>query len=151
MIKNIALSFCAVALLASCGGSKKGMNSGSDGASNLQTQFAKAAGSDRVFFDLNKHNISHESKAVLIKQAAWLQEHGSVKATVEGHCDERGTREYNLALGEKRAHHAAKVLEQHGVAKDRVETISYGKERPAVMGEGEAVWKQNRRAVTSVR
>ncbi len=148
MVKNIAVALCAVALLSSCGG-KKGMNSGADTA--LGAKFAKEAGSDRVFFKLNESHVSKEAHAALAKQAEWLKSHESVKATVEGHCDERGTREYNLALGAKRAHHTMKALEKHGVAKDRLDSMSYGKDKPPVSGTGEEVWKQNRTAITAVR
>lgn len=149
MIKKVGFAFCALALLSSCGGGKKGMNSGAETA--LEAQFIKEVGTDRVLFALNKSDITAESKEVLHRQATWLGTHASIKATVEGHCDERGTREYNLALGERRANAAAKVLEHHGVAKDRVETISYGKERPAVMGNDDSAYAQNRRAVTVIR
>lgn len=148
MIKNIALAFCALFLLAGCGGNKKGMHSASECA--LNEQFEKEAG-DRVFFGFNKSDISHEAKAELAKQAAWLQAHPCVKATVEGHCDERGTREYNLALGERRANAAKKALVHHGIEESRLDTISYGKERPAVLGTTDADYARNRRAVTVVR
>ena len=149
MIKKVGFAFCALALLSSCGGGKKGITTTVETA--VESQFAREAGSDRVFFALNRSDITAESKEVLHRQATWLGTHASAKATVEGHCDERGTREYNLALGERRANAAAKVLEHHGVSKDRLETISYGKERQAVMGTGEEVYSQNRRAVTVVR
>ena len=80
-----------------------------------------------------------------------MKAHGQINVTVEGHCDDRGTREYNLALGERRAAAAAKALEANGVAMSKIETVSYGKERPAVLGTGEAVWGKNRRAVTVLR
>ncbi len=146
MIKNVAVAFCALALVSAC--SKKSMDSANDA---LNARFIKEAGSDRVFFALDKHNVNEEGKTVLHKQAEWLKTNSSVKATVEGHCDERGTREYNLALGEKRANAAAAVLKGHGVNCDRIEVISYGKERPADMGHDQAAYKQNRRAVTVVR
>lgn len=147
MIRKVGFAFCALALLSSCGGGKKGMTTTVETA--VETKFAREGG-DRVFFALNSSDITSESREVLHKQATWLGAHASTKATVEGHCDERGTREYNLALGERRAHAAARVLEHHGISKDRIETISYGKERPAVMGTGEEVYGQNRRAVTVV-
>lgn len=147
MVKNIGLAFCALALVSGC--SKKSMDSGFDAA--LNAKFAKEAGSDRVFFGFDKSEISSEGAAVLHKQADWLKSHSKIKATIEGHCDERGTREYNLALGEKRAHAVKKALMHDGISCDRIETISYGKERPAVVGTGEEVYKQNRRGVTMVR
>lgn len=146
MVKNIAVAFCALALVSGCSGKK--MDSGMDA---LNAKFTKEAGSNKVHFAFDKYNVDEEGKAILHKQAEWLKSHEKVRATVEGHCDERGTREYNLALGEKRANSAKKVLEHHGIHCDRLETISYGKERPADMGHDENAHKMNRRAVTVVR
>lgn len=105
---------------------------------------------DRVFFAFNKSDLSSEARATLDRQAAWLKKYPAVKVTVEGHADERGTREYNLALGERRATAAKNYLVAAGISAARVKTISYGKERPAVVGSNEAAWAQNRRAVTVV-
>ena len=105
---------------------------------------------DRVFFDYDKSDIKAEGRQVLQRQADWLKKFSNVTVTVEGHCDERGTREYNLALGERRANAVKKMLVALGVAANRVSTISYGKERPAVPGSTEAAWAQNRRGVTVV-
>ena len=103
---------------------------------------------DRIFFDLDKSEISEKAAATLKKQAAWLQKYQDSTIVVEGHCDERGTREYNLALGERRANAVREYLISLGVAPGRIETISYGKERPAVVGSNESAWAQNRRGVT---
>ena len=105
---------------------------------------------DRVFFDFDKSDIKPEGRTVLQRQADWLKKYPNVTVTVEGHCDERGTREYNLALGERRATAVKKMLTALGVAANRVSTISYGKERPAVVGSTEAAWAQNRRGVTVI-
>jgi peptidoglycan-associated lipoprotein len=105
---------------------------------------------DRVFFSLDKSDLTPEARATLDRQAAWLKKYGSVKITVEGHCDERGTREYNLALGERRATAAKNYLVADGISAGRIKTVSYGKERPAVLGSNEAAWAQNRRDVTVV-
>jgi len=105
---------------------------------------------DRVFFAVDKSDITAEGRASLEKQAAWLAKYPAVTVTVEGHADERGTREYNLALGERRANAVKKVLGALGVPASRVQTISYGKERPEVVGSTEAAWAQNRRGVTVV-
>jgi peptidoglycan-associated lipoprotein len=110
--------------------------------------FEKNVG-DRVFFSFDSSELSSESKAQLDKQSKWLSDHASLKAVVEGHCDERGTREYNLALGERRADAAMRYLVSHGVQADRLETISYGKERPAAVGEG--IDHLNRRAVIVIK
>jgi peptidoglycan-associated lipoprotein len=147
MVKNIGLAFCALVLVSGC--SKKSMDSGFDAA--LNAKFAKEAGSDRVFFGFDKSDVTHEGMSVLHKQAEWLKSHSSIKATIEGHCDERGTREYNLALGERRADAVKKVLMHDGINCDRIETISYGKERPAVVGADKEASAQNRRGVTMVR
>lgn len=105
---------------------------------------------DRVFFDFDKSDIKPEGRATLQRQADWLKKYPNVTVTVEGHCDERGTREYNLALGERRATAVKKILVALGVPANRVSTISYGKERPAVVGSNEAAWAQNRRGVTVI-
>ena len=102
---------------------------------------------DRIFFGFDKSEISSEAAATLRKQAAWMQANQNVTVVVEGHCDERGTREYNLALGERRANAMREQLISLGVSAARIETISYGKERPAVAGSNEAAWAQNRRGV----
>jgi len=106
---------------------------------------------DRVFFDFDRYNLKPQARQVLERQAAWLKRYPSVVITVEGHCDERGTREYNLALGERRANSAKNYLVALGVNPNRIRTISYGKERPAVAGSNDAAWAQNRRAVTAIR
>lgn len=105
---------------------------------------------DSVFFGFDRYDLSPEARATLDRQAAWLKQYPSVTVTVEGHADERGTREYNLALGERRANSARNYLVAQGVASARLKTLSYGKERPAVVGSGEAAWAQNRRGVTVV-
>ena len=103
---------------------------------------------DRVFFDYDRYSLQSESRQILEKQAVWLKENGSVKVVIEGHADERGTREYNLALGERRANSVKDYLVALGVADNRVNTISYGKERSVAQGSNEAAWTQNRRSVT---
>ena len=103
---------------------------------------------DRVFFDFDKSNIRPDQRATLEKQAAWLKTYPQVKLMIEGHCDERGTREYNLALGERRANSVKDFLVALGINPDRLQTISYGKERPAAQGHNEAAWAQNRRGVS---
>ena len=103
---------------------------------------------DRVFFGYDSSVIDSESQETLQKQATYLRSKSGINVTIEGHCDERGTREYNLALGERRASAAKSYLVSLGVESGRIQTISYGKERPAVVGDDESAWSQNRRAVT---
>ena len=105
---------------------------------------------DRVFFELNNSELSQEARQTLDRQAAWLKRFPAVRVTLEGHCDERGTREYNMALGARRANSARAYLVALGIQTARIQTVSYGAERPAVLGTGESVWSQNRRAVTVV-
>ena len=119
------------------------------GQPGSREDFMKNVG-DRVFFDFDKSDVKGEGRQVLQRQADWLKKYPNVTVTVEGHCDERGTREYNLALGERRATAAKKMLVALGVPAARISTISYGKERPAVVGSNEAAWAQNRRAVTVI-
>jgi peptidoglycan-associated lipoprotein len=106
---------------------------------------------DRVFFDFNSSSLREDARSTLEKQSAWLAKYGSVNVQVAGNTDERGTEEYNLALGERRAHSAASYLRAKGVASARLSTISYGKDRPTAQGSTEEAWAQNRNAITSVR
>lgn len=105
---------------------------------------------DRVFFGYDRSELTAEARATLDKQAAWLKKYPRKSVTVEGHADERGTREYNLALGERRANAVKNYLAAAGVPKSSLHVISYGKERPQVLGANEAAWAQNRRGVTVV-
>ena len=105
---------------------------------------------DRVFFGYDSSDLDSDALELLQDQVAWLKQNSDVIVTIEGHCDERGTREYNLALGEKRAQAVKNYLIGLGINPDRVSTISYGKERPAVVGSNDGAWAQNRRSVTLV-
>ena len=115
-----------------------------------RADFIQSVPSDRVFFDFDSYSLDGEDRATLDAQAAWLARHPTVRVTIEGHADERGTREYNLALGDRRANAARDYLQSRGVAASRMQTISWGKERPAVEGSNEYAWSQNRRAVSVV-
>ena len=106
---------------------------------------------DRAFFAFNASTLSDDARTTLDKQATWLAKYGSVNAQIAGNCDERGTEEYNLALGQRRANAAASYLRAKGVARARLATISYGKDRPTAQGSTEQAWAQNRNAITSVR
>jgi peptidoglycan-associated lipoprotein len=103
---------------------------------------------DRIFFAFDKSDLSADARRTLDRQAAWLKQWSNQRLTVEGHCDERGTREYNLALGERRAAAVKDYLVASGVSASRLSTISYGKERPIVLGSNEAAWSQNRVGVS---
>ena len=105
---------------------------------------------DRVFFGYDRFDLTTEARTVLDNQASWLQRYPNLNITIEGHSDERGTREYNLALGERRANSVKNYLVALGIPASRVTTISYGKERPAVTGADDSSWAQNRRGVTKV-
>ncbi len=105
---------------------------------------------DRILFDFDSYEIDAEDRSILDTQAQWLTRYPAVRVTIEGHADERGTREYNLALGDRRANAARAYLESRGIAPGRMQVISWGKERPAVPESNEAAWAQNRRAVTVV-
>jgi peptidoglycan-associated lipoprotein len=103
---------------------------------------------DRVFFATNKSVLTTKARDTLRKQAAWLRKNANINVTVEGHADERGTREYNLALGERRANAAKDYLMTYGISGNRISVISYGKERPVNSGSNPLAWSQNRRSVT---
>ena len=105
---------------------------------------------DTVHFDYDKYEVMESDKAILQRQAEWLNKYPSVRVTIEGNCDERGTREYNLALGARRANAVKEYLVSVGVSAGRVETISYGKERPMCTESGESCYAQNRRGVTTI-
>ncbi|HJN22516.1 MAG TPA: peptidoglycan-associated lipoprotein Pal [Rhodospirillales bacterium] len=157
--------FVAVALIAACETAPEG-SAGASGAGKtkdtsltLRHTAKPAAGSqndllvnvgDRVFFDYDKYNVSSQARQILVKQAAWMKKYPALIFTIEGHCDERGTREYNLALGERRANAIKDYLATLGINSSRLKTISYGKERPVALGSNEQAWSQNRRAVTVV-
>ena len=102
---------------------------------------------DRVFFDFDKSDLAPEARATVESVAVWMNNYPAVILTLEGHADERGTREYNLALGERRANSVNDYLVALGINPNRISTISYGKERPAILGSNEEAWAQNRRGV----
>ena len=133
------------------GGNAGGGGAGAGGVTQVTPgsaqDFVQNVG-DRVFFDFDKSVIKPEGRTTLQRQAEWLKKYPNVTVTIEGHCDERGTREYNLALGERRATAVRNALVALGIPASRTKTISYGKERPAVLGSNEAAWAQNRRGVT---
>ncbi len=105
---------------------------------------------DRVYFEYNSFALRDDARPVLDAQAAWLNRYPEVRVRIEGNCDERGTREYNFALGASRANAVKEYLVSHGVAVARVDTVSYGKEKPIDPGDGEAAWAKNRNAHTAI-
>ena len=115
-----------------------------------QQHFVNAVGQENtvVYFDTDRYNIDAEDQMKLQRQAQYFSQYSQVNFTIEGHADERGTREYNLALGERRANAAKNYLVSIGIPASRIRTISYGKERPVALGSNEAAWAQNRRAAT---
>ena len=113
-----------------------------------QSDFIASVMSDTVHFDTDRYNIDTEAQGILQSQAQWLARYPGKSITIEGHCDERGTRDYNIALGERRANAAKNYLVGLGVSAARITTVSYGKERPLALGSDEASWAKNRRAVT---
>ncbi|MFM7028588.1 MAG: peptidoglycan-associated lipoprotein Pal [Chakrabartia sp.] len=117
-------------------------------APGSQADFVASISSDRIFFDTDKFDVDSEDQAILSSQAQWLQRYPNVRVTIEGHADERGTRDYNIALGARRANAAKNALAALGIDAARISTVSYGKERPDALGSTEADWARNRRAVT---
>ena len=159
MVKFAALLTAALALTACAktpdpnadGGAGSGLGAGAVGAGapGSVQDFANSAG-DRVFFESDSTELSSTAQATLDKQAAWLGRYNRYAFTVEGHADERGTREYNFALGARRADAVKEYLSARGVAGTRIKTISYGKERPVAVCNDISCWSQNRRAVTAL-
>ena len=115
-----------------------------------QEDFVANVAADRIFFGFDQYNVDAEDQTTLRSQAEWLQRNPAVRVTLEGHADERGTRDYNIALGERRANAAKNYLASLGIDPSRINVISYGKERPAAVGSTEEAWAQNRRAVPVV-
>ena len=150
-MKKLLSLFCALVALSGCStfGADGGLFSGADCESRLARDFVENT-TDTVFFAFDSSSLSAEAQAALDTQVAWLKKHDDVNVIVQGHCDDRGTREYNLALGERRANAVKQYLVSQGIDESRISTISYGKERPAVLGSNEAAWAQNRRAVTVI-
>ena len=119
-------------------------------APGSRADFERSVSSNTVNFALDSSDLDGRARAILDSQAQWLSRYPNVPVSLEGHCDERGTREYNLALGDRRANSAKNYLAARGIAAGRISTISYGKERPVALGSDEASYAQNRRAVTIV-
>jgi peptidoglycan-associated lipoprotein len=153
--------FAAVALLAACESAPdSGANTGNVGNATVTTPSGPTPGSaedfavnvgDRVFFGFDQSTLTTEERTVLERQAFWLRQYENIAVTIEGHADERGTREYNLALGERRASAARDYLVSLGINPGRISTISYGEERPIAVGSNEEAWAQNRVAISIVR
>ena len=144
----------AVALLAACSTPPAASNSPMPTTAGIvpgsQEDLAANIG-DRVLYDFNAASLRGDARTTLDKQAAWLAKYGSTNVQIAGNCDDRGTTEYNLALGQRRANAAASYLKAKNVASARMTTISYGKDRPTAQGSSDETWAQNRNAITSVR
>ena len=132
------------------GGVSQGITTGDPIDNRTMTEILIEDVGDRVFFDFDRATIRPDGEATLRRQAEFLRNNGNLTITVAGHCDERGTREYNLALGERRATAAKNFLVSLGIDASRVMTTSFGKERPIVLGHNEAAWAQNRVSITSI-
>ena len=155
-LRNILLIIMAAIILSACAAkttkkieSAVSQISGDTYSGEDTVKYLATGVPDRVFFATNKSILTTASRDTLRKQAAWLRENKNINVTVEGHCDERGTREYNLALGERRANAAKDYLMTYGISSNRISVISYGKERPVNSGSGPLAWSQNRRSVTT--
>jgi peptidoglycan-associated lipoprotein len=154
-------ALAALALLAACSSQDKTMTTGSttgEGAAPAPAgvvpgseEDLKTNVGDRVFFAFDRSGLMPDGKETLDRQSAWLSKYGQVNVQIAGNCDERGTEEYNIALGQRRANAARDYLVAKGVAAGRITTISYGKDRPVALGSNEDAWKQNRNAITEVR
>jgi peptidoglycan-associated lipoprotein len=143
ILASLVLSACATQVKKTTGQMQGDVYTGSETVKEL----AKGV-PDRVFFATNETILTTASRDTLRKQAAWLRKNSSINVVLEGHADERGTREYNLALGERRANSAKDYLMTYGISSDRISVISYGKERPVDSGSNPLAWSKNRRSVT---
>jgi peptidoglycan-associated lipoprotein len=148
---KLAAALVAALAISACANKPTDQQAGLAGAGTAtpgsQQDFVVNVG-DRVFFETDSTELTPQSRATLDKQAQWLQSYNRYSFTVEGHADERGTREYNIALGAKRAQTVREYLVSRGVESSRMRTISYGKERPVAVCDNISCWSQNRRAVT---
>ena len=148
-LKNIFAVIFATIILSACSTAKKSADIDGDVYTGKETVEYLASGvPDRVFFATNKSSLTTASRATLRKQATYLRKNKNLNVTVEGHADERGTREYNLALGERRANAARDYLMTYGISGNRISVISYGKEKPVNPKSSPLSWSQNRRSVT---
>ena len=151
ILKNTFLVVIACLALTACATKKVSTQLQGDVYTGTDTVEYLASGvPDRVFFATNESVLTTASRETLRKQAAWLRKNSDITIVLEGHADERGTREYNLALGEKRATAVRDYLVIEGISPDRIRVISYGKEKPAVVGSNDMAWSKNRRAVTTI-
>ena len=150
ILKNaVLISFACIALSACATSSKKTGQMQGDVYTGTDTVEYLASGvKDRVFFATNESVLTTAARETLRKQAAWLRKNSKITIVLEGHADERGTREYNLALGERRANAAKDYLMTYGISSDRISVLSYGKERPVDSGSNPLSWSKNRRSVT---
>ena len=150
ILKNVFLIVVASSLLAACATKKvsTGQMQGDVYTGTDTVEYLASGVPDRVFFATNESILTTRSRDTLRKQATWLRENSDVNVVIEGHADERGTREYNLALGERRANAAKDYLMTYGVSASRISVISYGKERPVDSGSNPLAWSKNRRSVT---
>tara|TARA_Y100000590_G_scaffold324052_1_gene367563 strand:- start:158 stop:646 length:489 start_codon:yes stop_codon:yes gene_type:complete len=153
IFKNVLLLFAAGLILSACATQKKVTEVGGQIKDDVYigsdtVEYLASGVPDRVFFATNESVLTTKSRDTLRKQANWLRENTNVTVVVEGHADERGTREYNLALGERRANAVKDYLMTYGVSSDRISVISYGKERPVDSGSNPLAWSKNRRSVT---
>ncbi len=155
-MKKVLLTICSIALFGVIGCTHKSQesSSGEYGVSTASPvafeEFENKVGS-KVFFAFDNSDLSSQSEAILDKQVNFMREYSHLNFVIEGHCDKRGTIEYNLALGERRANTVKEYLVQHGINPSRLTVISFGKERPAVIGDSKEDLAKNRRAVTVIR
>ena len=149
-IKNLLIVIVSTLALSACSTAKKstGVSSGDVYTGNDTVQYLATGVKDRVFFATNSSQLTSASRDTLRKQATYLRKNKNLNVVLEGHADERGTREYNLALGEKRANAARDYLLTYGISGKRISVISYGKEKPVNSASTPLAWSQNRRAVT---
>ena len=148
-LKNILLVIFTTLILSACStGKKSGVVEGDVYTGTETVEYLASGVPDRVFFATNQSSLTTASRATLRKQATFLRKNKNLNVTIEGHADERGTREYNLALGERRANAAKDYLMTYGISSDRISVLSYGKERPVDSGSNPLAWSKNRRSVT---
>ena len=147
-LRNLLIVLLGALVLSACSTTKKGDLSGDVYTGTETIEYLAKGVPDRVFFATNKSSLTTAARDTLRKQATWLRKNKDISVTVEGHADERGTREYNLALGERRANAAKDYLMTYGISGKRISVISYGKEKPVNPASNPLAWSQNRRSVS---
>lgn len=148
-LARVFLALAALATVAACAQNKPAATTAGTVAPGTAQDFIVNVG-DRVYFLVDQSDLTDQARAILDRQATWLNRYGSYRILIEGHADERGTRDYNIALGDRRAQAVSQYLQSQGIAAARIQTISFGKDKPLDPGHDEAAWARNRNSFSNI-